>query len=138
MSRHTSRRSAARRGSSSVELALLIPFITALVVGSIDLGRGVWTKHSLEHVAGEAVRIAAVNGAQSNAPATQESLTQWVRGKLPQLNPEELTVVASWAPNNRPGSDVSVSLIYNFDPLIPFMPIEAFALTANATSVIAY
>jgi Flp pilus assembly protein TadG len=138
MTRRSGRNKRAQRGSSSVELALLVPVITLLVVGTIDLGRGMWAKHSLEHVVGDAVRVAVVQGSTSEQPATQSSMTTWVQNALPHLRPKDLTVVTTWSPNNRPGSDVTVSVIYDFDPLIPFLPLETLALTANATSVIAY
>jgi len=134
----TSSQSRRERGTTAVELALMIPLITMLVVGCIDLGRGVWAKHSLEHVVGDAVRWAAVNGDSSSSPMTEATMETRVRSALPYLDSEELTVTTTWSPNNRPGSDVTVNLSYNFDPIIPFMSMEAFALSAAATSVISY
>jgi len=126
------------RGTTAVELSLLMPVLAVLIIGTIDLGRGVWIRNSLHHVAGEAVRRAAVASSTSETPHTESTIAAWVKEELPHLDEESFTIVTSWTPNSRPGSEVSVSLVYNFDPITPFLPFDSITLSSAARSVISY
>ena len=57
---------AAQRGQGLIEFALVLPVIMLLVMGAIDLGRGVFAYNALANAARHGARVAAVN--QLNPP----------------------------------------------------------------------
>lgn len=128
----------AERGSGVIELALLLPLIALLVMGIIDLGRGSWTRHSLEDAVSDVVRHASFSGSSTSQPSTEQSLEAWIETRRPHFDPDALDLVAIWSPDNHPGSEVTVLLTYDFDPLIPFVPVGAFVLRAGASRIISY
>jgi Flp pilus assembly protein TadG len=54
-----------RRGASAVEFALIAPFLAALVLGMIEIGRGLMVKETLSDAAQKACRTAALPGKTS-------------------------------------------------------------------------
>jgi Flp pilus assembly protein TadG len=62
---------AARRALAAVELAVVLPFITILVLGMVEIGRGLMVKESLSDAAQKACRTAAQPG-KSTAQAQAE------------------------------------------------------------------
>jgi Flp pilus assembly protein TadG len=60
-----------RRAAAAVELAVLAPFLTALVIGMIEIGHGIMIKESLSDAAQKACRTGALPG-KSTAQAQAE------------------------------------------------------------------
>jgi hypothetical protein len=52
------------------------------------------------------------------------------------LNTSLLTVTTTWAPNNKPGSVVTVVVTYNFPALTQFVSTASIPLTRTAAMVI--
>jgi hypothetical protein len=50
------------RGQGLAEFALVLPVFLALLLGTVDLGRGIWANNSVANAAREAARWAAVHG----------------------------------------------------------------------------
>lgn len=50
-----------RRGIATVELALIAPFVILLILGGIELGRGVMVKHVLEEAARAGCRVVTLH-----------------------------------------------------------------------------
>lgn len=61
-------------GQAIVEFALVGLMFFALVFGTIEFGRLVWTNHELENGTREAMRYAVVHGATSGDPANNSDL----------------------------------------------------------------
>jgi hypothetical protein len=131
-------RDRAETGSGVIELALVLPLIALLVMGIIDLGRGAWTRHSLEDAVSDVVRYASFSGSSTPQPSTEKSLEAWIESRRPHFDPDALNLVANWSPDNQPGSEVTVVLTYDFDPLIPLVPMGTFVLHAGASRIISY
>ena len=104
-----------RRGVAAVEFAFVAPVIFMLTIGTIDVGRLVWSWSSLDHLAREATRYASVRGAESLSPMTQTQLETYVNNRLIGMDPNDVTVTVDWTPNNSPGGTVSVQLDLQFD-----------------------
>jgi len=68
------------------------------------------------YAAQDAARYASVHGSQSSSPATQDSVTAYVQNEAIALDTNSLTVNATWSPNNNPGSNVTVTVNYTFNP----------------------
>jgi Flp pilus assembly protein TadG len=56
------RSSSARSGASAVEFALLLPFLGILVIGMLEIGRGLMVKEMLSDAAQKGCRTAALPG----------------------------------------------------------------------------
>ena len=104
-----------RRGVAAVEFAFVAPVIFMLTIGTIDVGRLVFSWSSLDHLAREATRYASVRGAESLTPMTQTQLETYVTNRLIGMDPNDVTVTVAWTPNNNPGGTVSVQLDLQFD-----------------------
>lgn len=104
-----------RRGVAAVEFAFVAPVIFMLTIGTIDVGRLVFSWSSLDHLAREATRYASVRGADSLSPMTQTQLETYVTNRLIGMDPNDVTVTVAWTPNNSPGGTVSVQLDLQFD-----------------------
>ncbi len=115
MLRHLIRFLHDRRGVAAVEFAFVAPVIFVLTIGTIDVGRLVWSWSSLDHLARDATRYASVRGAESVTPMTTAQLETYVTNRLIGMDPSDVTVTVSWTPNNSPGSTVKVQLDLQFD-----------------------
>jgi Flp pilus assembly protein TadG len=51
-----------QRGAVSVEVALVTPIVVILILGGVDLGRALGTRHRLADATGFATRAAALSG----------------------------------------------------------------------------
>jgi Flp pilus assembly protein TadG len=132
---HTSRR---QRGSTVAEMAILMPVLMLLTIGAIELGRGVWTKHVLGHVAREAARYASVRSVTSDDPATVAKVEARAKAAAVGLDTSLLTVATTWSPSNQQGGTVRVHVTYAFSPVTPLLPFDSIQLTSNSQRVIAY
>ncbi len=108
-------------GQSLVEFALAVPILLLLVVGIIDIGRGLQAYTALGEAIRDASREAAVHGqgatVQWGPAANDTRITSAVRSRAVGLVPESVAVTSSWpAGNNATGSEVVVSASYTFRP----------------------
>ena len=126
------------RGSSSAELAILLPLLLLTTVGIVDFGRIVSARNMLSNAARDATRYASVRSIDSEDPATLETIRERVVSRLGVLDPAALEVETSWLPTNAPGNSVQISLVYQFEPLSPIMPIGLRTLAASSTMIISY
>ncbi len=104
------------RGQSAVEFALAFPVVVLLILGLVDLGRLMWAYQSLAHAVREGARYAIVHGSASPQPADQAAIRDVVVQAAATLNPDQITVLVSWDPDNSPGSRVTVEAHYTFRP----------------------
>ena len=103
-----------RRGTAAVEFAFVAPIILGLTVGTIDVGRLVWSASALDHMAREATRFASVRGSESVVPATKTDLETYIHDRVIGMNPNDVTVTVTWSPSNASGSTIAVQLDYQF------------------------
>jgi len=127
-----------QRGTGAVELAILTPVLFMLTLGAFELGRGVWTKHTLSHAAREAARYASVRSKTSDDPATNATITARAKAAAVGIDASLLTVTTTWNPSNTTGATVRVQLSYNFKPVTALIPFKTLTLTSNSQRVIAY
>ncbi|MGQ9457375.1 MAG: TadE/TadG family type IV pilus assembly protein [Anaerolineae bacterium] len=104
------------RGQSAVEFALAFPVVVLLILGLVDLGRLMWAYQSLAHAVREGTRYAIVHGSASPQPADEVAIRNVVVQAAATLNPDQITVLVSWDPDNAPGSRVTVEAHYTFHP----------------------
>lgn len=127
-----------QRGVAVAELAVLTPVLFLLILGAFELARGVWTKHTLSHLARETARYAAVRSQTSDDPATEAKIIERAESQAIGIDPDLLTVETTWTPGNVVGGTVQIQVAYEFEPVTPLLPFSSIALTSNSRRVIAY
>ncbi len=137
-------RSSRRRGAVLLEFAFCFPvFILMTLVGTLDLGRGVWAYNIVAHASHEAVRYAIVHGQNSLTPADADAIKDYVEARTFLLNPGGVTVTTTWDPydlyatNNAPGSTVRVRVVHTFTPLLVGLLVPEIPLASTAEMTIA-
>ena len=107
-----------RRGTAVIEFAFVAPVLFALTIGTIDVGRLVWSASMLHHMAREATRYASVRGADSNNPVTDADIRTYVENRIIGMAANDVSVATTWTPNNSPGGTVLVELDYTYSFLL--------------------
>ena len=126
-----------RRGQAVAEFALVItPFLT-LFFGIINFSLALYSYDFVCYSAQQAVRYATVHGSTATTVATSSSVQTYVNSLVVGvLKTSSLTVTTTWAPNNKPGSVVTVVVTYSFPPLTSLVSSVTIPLTRTAAMVI--
>jgi Flp pilus assembly protein TadG len=124
------------RGQTLVETAVTMVVFLTLIFGLIEFSYCLYAYNFVSYAAKLATRYAVVHGSQSSEPATSSELQSLVVGKATALDPTQLTVTASWSPNNNPSSTVTVNVTYNFTFVGNLLPNVPITLAASAQGVI--
>lgn len=120
-----------------VEFAFVAPVLFMLTIGTIDVGRLVWSASMLHHMAREATRYASVRGADANAPVDASDIETYVKNRLIGISGSEVTVTTTWTPNNSPGGTVHVQLDYTYSFLIgKLVGLTPLALEGESSMVV--
>lgn len=129
-------------GASMVEFAVSVVLFLASLMGIMECSLGLYTYHFVADAAREASRYAMVRGATCSGwaaacPASASDIQTYVQGLAPEgVNPASLTVTTTWAPNNSPGSAVSVTVEYDFSIDFPLLPANAMLMKSQSQMVI--
>ena len=124
-----------RRGGVAVEFAFIIPIAVLLTFGAIEVARAVSVQASINQAAKETVRFASVRGSASGAAATEGQLKA-MAVQLADLADASTFAAVSWAPDNSPGSLVTVDMQTTFSPIaLPFGP-STYTFTSTASMTI--
>ena len=143
------------RGSTLTEFALILPFMLAGIFGVIEFGRALYTFHFVSDAAREASRWASVRGKSCTAygsacPASLAEIEDYVATITPpgiDKSRAKLVVNADWVappgrgndcrkfPNN-PGCSVQVTVTYNFNFILPFMPTSTYPMKSTSEMII--
>lgn len=62
--------------SAAVEFALLAPVILTVLIGTIEAGRAVWVRNTLQFAAEETARFSMLNRAASNGEISSHALSR--------------------------------------------------------------
>jgi Flp pilus assembly protein TadG len=125
-----------RRGGVAIEFAFIIPIAILLTIGAVEVAHAVSVQASIAQAAKETVRFASVRGSASGAAATEAQL-ETMAVQLADLTNGTTSAAANWAPDNSPGSVVTVDMQTTFSPVaLPFGPSSyTFNATASMTVV---
>jgi len=120
-----------------IEFAFVAPVLFMLTIGTIDVGRLVWSASMLHHMAREATRYASVRGSESNNPVTKADIQAFVANRIIGIPVGEVAVDATWTPNNNPGGTVLVELDYTYSFLIgKLVGLDPLALQGESSMVV--
>lgn len=129
-------------GAAMAEFAVIASVVIMVLVGIMEFGLGLFAYNFTASAANRASRYAIVRGAACTSwaaacPASADDITNYVRSLAPPgIDPGALTVTTVWTPDNAPGSEVSVTVQYNFPLDIPFIPAAAIPLSSESGMVI--
>jgi Flp pilus assembly protein TadG len=137
----------ASRGQVLAEFAVCSLAALALLLGTIDLGRALYTYHLVSDDARLASRHAIVNGVAACAGGTPDPLLSYVTGQSWGITASQMTVTTTCpggntgcsdttAPYNEPGCLVSVSVVYSFHFLTPLVSLLTIPMTSRSQMVI--
>lgn len=125
-------RARGRKGSTMVESALALTTFAILMGGIMELGFAGLAANSVTFAAQRAARYASVRGNSSGHVATTADVQSVAQEYAAPLAPASLNVSVTWAPDNHPGSTVTVRVSCTFKPSM--LPVSASALTLQSTS----
>ncbi len=101
-----------------MEFGLLATIFVTLSFAVIDFGRMMWLNNTVEHVATEGARYAAVRGANKASPVDEDQVTAYVQDRATGIPAADMAISVTWSPNNNPGGSVTVVVTYNYEYII--------------------
>ncbi|HEC14342.1 MAG TPA: pilus assembly protein [Rhodospirillales bacterium] len=115
------------RGATAVEFALVAPIFLVFLLGTIETGRALWIKSSMQFAVEETTRFAMVN-----TGATTAALESMAQTKVPGLSmAPDITFTAT--PSSSGGKDyMKVSASYDFNAVVPLVNVLTITLTASS------
>lgn len=102
-------RGKSERGAVAVEMALILPVLLLLVLGTIEFGRALNTQITLTHAAREGVRVLAISGESGPSKSAAEDAGTF-------LDPAQMIITAS--PDDcTPGTQVTMTITYELNTI---------------------
>lgn len=125
-------RAPARRGTTTVEAAIVLGVFVTFVVGMLDLGVAVFRQHQNSYAARGAARAASVHGSEAAAlgpwgPSAVGPMPASGAGAIPEefrrhlcaLDPSAVTIRVEWPDGDaEPGSRVVVTVETSYQPML--------------------
>jgi Flp pilus assembly protein TadG len=120
-------RSSARRGSAIIEFALVTLLLMIVIFASIEFDRMVLVYTTMANSARVGARYAIVHGSDRTAtgdpasgPSNSSAVVTVVRNfaSAGLLNTSALDVLVQYPTDNKPGSQVVVTVTYPYDPFV--------------------
>ena len=108
-----------RRGHVILEFSLVFVLLMMILVGLMELGRGMWTFSVIAHITREVGRFCIVRGSVNPVTGTQLDAQIEKHCRSTGLDPSKVTVTTSWNGSPTPasisrGDTVEVTLSYPF------------------------
>lgn len=127
----------AHMGQAVAEFALVITPCLMLFFGVINFALALYCYDFVCYSAQQAVRYATVHGSTATTVVSSSDVKNYVNGLVVGvLKKSAMTVTTTWAPDNKPGSVVTVAVSYNFPPLTSLVSSVTIPLTRTAAMVI--
>lgn len=129
-----------RRGTTSLEFALVGSLLMSLLLGSIEVSRYMFTLESMRVVVSEAVRLATLQGSRNmnagSAPCTNLSGPLAGAGaQTPFLDAALLTVAMSGCVTHAGTTRVTIKVSYEFTVSVPLLGTTKQSLTEMTQAV---
>jgi Flp pilus assembly protein TadG len=110
------RRRSRQRGSGLVEGALCFTAFLFLTFGVMEFSMAIYAYNFCSYAAQDAARWASTRGANYPTPVKASDVQSHVTNQAVGLT-NTVTVTTTWAPDNKPGSTVQVTVQYSVIPL---------------------
>jgi Flp pilus assembly protein TadG len=125
------------RGSSMAEFSLILVPCLLLFFAVMNFALALYCYDFVGYSAQQAARYAIVHGATAAQTVSATDVQNYVKGLVTGvIDTTQLSVSASWSPNNQPGSTVTVTVGYTFKPLSSFISSVNISLSQSAAMVI--
>jgi len=126
-----------QRGSYIVEFGLSFVLFFGLILGILDVSRGIYAYSFLAGAAKEGSRYAMIHSSSSGSKASssdvQGVVQKWLIG---MVDPASATVTTTWNPvSENPGSIVSVQVQYTYTPISSWL-VGNWTLQSNSQAMV--
>jgi Flp pilus assembly protein TadG len=102
-------------GVAFIEFAFLASIFLILSFSIIDFGRMMWLNNTMEHVAAEGARYAAVRGPGKASPVDEGQVTAYVQARATGVPAADMDIDVNWGD---PVGTVTVIVTYNYEYII--------------------
>lgn len=124
-------------GAAFVEFGILASIFITLSFAIIDFGRMMWLNNTVEHVAAEGARYAAVRGSNKASPVDADQVTTYVQDRATGVPSSDIDISVTWSPNNNPGGSVTVLVTYDYEYIIGSMlGFDSVELEGRSTMIV--
>src|SRR5208337_1493164 len=124
-------------GQAMAEFALVLTPCLMLFFGIINFALALYCYDFVCYSAQQAVRYETVHGSTASTVVSSSDVQNYVDTLVVGvLKTSAMTVTTTWAPNNKPGGVVTVTVTYNFPPLTSLVSSVTIPLTRTAAMVI--
>ena len=119
------------------EFALVLTPCLTLFFGIINFALALYCYDFVCYSAQQGVRYATVHGSTAITVVSATDVQTYVRALVVGvMKTSAMTVTTTWAPDNKPGSVVTVVVSYNFPPLTNLVSSVTIPLSRTAAMVI--
>ncbi len=123
-----------KNGAVAIELAISILLILLIVFGIIELGFAFFTKAMVTNAAREGARYAVT--VDANDSSIKQRVKDYLTGAaLTNITDDEITISPSVTADPKSplgGTPVTVTVTYNYSPLIPFIKDTPWNISSEA------
>jgi Flp pilus assembly protein TadG len=119
-----------------IEMALALPIYFLLVYGVIQLSYVLFGYCNATYACRMAARYAAIHGTGSTSACTSAQLKTIALRYLWGAPASGTTVTSTWAPDNNPGSTVTVAITLVYPTAIPFSSLAQVTIGTAAQAII--
>jgi Flp pilus assembly protein TadG len=130
------RRRRGQRGSEMIESALVMLAFMFILLGAVEFGRMVFAFNAVSDLAREGSRWASVRGSTASTPATNATVSTYVKTWAVGLNPANLTVTTTWSPNNNPGGTVDVTVAYTWSAILGILVPPSMSFQSSSYMIV--
>jgi Flp pilus assembly protein TadG len=130
------RRIEKQKGSAMIEYALVLSIYFMLVYGFVQFCLILFGFNNATYASRIAVRYAVVHGSTATYTCTSTDISNIIAPLLWGAPSGGATITTTWAPNNTPGSIVSIKVAIQYTPKLPFFPSKLFTVGTTAYGTI--
>ncbi len=119
-----------------IEYALVLSLYFMIIFAFVQFCLILFCFNNATYASRIAVRYAVVHGSTASYTCTATDISNIVTPLLWAAPSGGVTVATNWSPNNTPGSTVSVKVVIQYIPKLPFFPTKTFTVGTTAYGTI--
>ena len=135
-------RRADRRGTSTVELAFVLPVVLIMIFGTMTISMGLYAYNTIAEASRAGARYAMIHGVNSSSPAgpaaNDANVTAAAKTAAFSLVQSNITVTSTWVQgDNVAGSSVRVTVSYTCPTFATkLIGLNPFVVSSSSTMII--
>ena len=111
-----------------VEYALVLSLYFMIIFGFVQFCLVLFCFNNATYASRIAVRYAVVHGSSATYTCTATDISNIITPLLWAAPSGGVTILTTWSPNNTPGSTVSIKVVIQYIPKLPFFPSKIFTV----------